>query len=218
MTGIGVYYQGTIDLSRLAARGAVYPPGSWGRSMNGGAWLRSGDLKVDVLLRDLDVVGHWARRAEQGEIEIDALLGYIAGVPTYLLSAELASCRVLRGELPSAPFPPKLMGAAPAKWRFCRSFSRDYARMHPRRANVAGATGQVAKAMMEEGHAILCERGSWVCSEKRLIEAAGLSALQSVFEHVPAEPAGLLRWTDKSRICCRCRRTRPCRGAIGQGT
>src|SRR4029077_14322726 len=86
---LGVYYRGTIDLSTLAARGAVYPPGSWGRLMNGGAWLRCNGLKVDVLLRDLDTVEHWARRAEQGEFEVDALLGYVAGVPTYLLSAEL---------------------------------------------------------------------------------------------------------------------------------
>ena len=38
---LGVYHRGTIDLSRLAVRGEVYPPGSWGRLMNGGAWLRS---------------------------------------------------------------------------------------------------------------------------------------------------------------------------------
>ena len=194
---LGVYYQGTIDLSRLAARGEVYPPGSWGRLMNGGAWLRGDGLKVDVLLRDLDAVTHWTRCAEQGEFEIDALLGYIAGVPTYLLSAELASCRLLRGELPSAPFPPKLMAAAPAKWRFCRSFSLDYARMHARRGSITGAVGQVAKALMEEAHAIMCEQGRWVCNEKRLIEAAGLNALQSAFEDVPAEPARLLRWVDQ---------------------
>jgi hypothetical protein len=193
---LGVYYRGTLDLSRLAARGEVHPPGSWGRLMNGGAWLRDGGLKVDVLLRDLDVVGHWTRCAGQGEFEIDALLGYVAGVPTYLLSAELASCRLLRGELPSAPFPPKLMAAAPAKWRFCRSFSLDYARMHARRGNIIGVAGQVAKAVMEESHAIMCERGHWVCNEKRLIEDAGLNAVQTVFEQVPADRASLLRWVD----------------------
>jgi hypothetical protein len=96
------------------------------------------DTKVDVLLRDLDAVEHWGRRAEQGEFEIDALLGYIAGVPTYLLSAELASCEPLRGAIPSAPFPEKLRMAAPLKWRFCRAFSLDYARMHARRGNVVG--------------------------------------------------------------------------------
>src|SRR5258706_14736892 len=85
---LGLYYRGAIDLTALAARGVVYPPGSWGRLMNGGAWLRCGGEKVDVLLRDLNVVDHWTRRAEKGEFEVDALLGDLAGVPTYMLSAE----------------------------------------------------------------------------------------------------------------------------------
>jgi hypothetical protein len=194
---LGVYYRGPIDLSKLAARGTVYPPGSWGRLMNGGAWLHCDGFKVDVLLRDLDVVEHWRNRSEHGEFEIDALLGYIAGVPTYLHSAELASCRPLRGEIPSAPFPEKLAMAAPPTWRYCRSFSLDYARMHARRGNIAGASAQAAKAVIEEAHAIVCEQGRWVCNEKHLIDAAGLSRVQASFGGVPADPASLLRWIDE---------------------
>src|SRR5262245_25679718 len=125
---LGLYYRGAIDLTALAARGVVHPPGAWGRLMNGGAWLRCGGHKVDVILRDLDVVEHWSRRAEQGEFEVDALLGFLAGAPTYILSGELASCRPLHGgTIPAAPFPPKLRAAAPPRWRFSRSFSLDYA-------------------------------------------------------------------------------------------
>lgn len=193
---LGLYYRGAIDLAALAARGVVYPPGSWGRVMNGGAWLRCGGEKVDVLLRDLDAVEHWARRSEQGEFEVDALLGYLAGIPTYILSAELASCRLLRGDIPAAPFPPKLVTAAPPRWRFCRSFSLDYARMHAKRGNLVGATGQAAKAVMEEAHATLCERGQWVCNEKRLIRTAGLGGLHALFGQVPNESAGLVEWVD----------------------
>src|SRR4029450_6124450 len=108
---LGLYYRGTISLTALAARGVVYSPGSWGRLMNGGAWLRCGGEKVDVILRDLDVVEHWTRHAENGEFGRDALLGYLAGVPTYILSAELASCRPLFGDISAAPFPPKLAAA-----------------------------------------------------------------------------------------------------------
>ena len=193
---LAVYYRGAIDLTAIAARGTVFPPGSWGRVMNGGAWLRCGGEKVDVLLRDLDVVEHWTRRAEQGEFEVDALLGYVAGVPTYILSAELASCRPLRGNIPAAPFPRQLVVTAPPRWRFCRSFSLDYARMHARRGSLAGATGQAAKAVMEEAHAVLCERGQWVCNEKRLIETAGLAGVHALFGQVPIEPANLLQWVE----------------------
>ena len=193
---LGLYYRGAIDLTALAARGTVFPPGSWGRVMNGGAWLRCEGEKVDVILRDLDVVEHWTRRAENGEFERDALLGYLAGIPTYILSAELASCRPLCGDIPAVPFPPKLVAAAPPLWRFCRSFSLDYARMHARRGNLAGATGQAAAAVMEEAHAILCERGQWVCNEKRLIEIAGLGGLHGLFAQVPVESEGLVQWVD----------------------
>ena len=193
---LGVYYRGAIDLTTLEARGTVYPPGSWGRAMNGGAWLRCGGEKVDVLLRDLDVVEHWTRRAREGEFEVDALLGYLAGVPTYSLTAEFASCRPLRGDVPPTQFPPKLMAAAPPRWRFCRSFSLDYARMHAKRGNLVGATGQAAKAAMEEAHAVHCERGEWVLNEKRLIETAGLGALHALFAQVPIESASLAEWVD----------------------
>jgi hypothetical protein len=164
--------------------------------MNGGAWLRCGREKVDVLLRDLDIVNHWAGRAEQGEFEVDALLGYLAGIPTYILSAELASCQVLRGEIQATPFPPNLVASAPPRWRFCRSFSLDYARMHARRGNLDGAVGQAAKAVLEEAHAILCERGQWVCNEKRLIETAGLVGISALFTQVPIESASLVQWVD----------------------
>jgi hypothetical protein len=198
---LGLYYRGTIDLAPLTRLGTVHAPGTWGRLMNGGAWLWCGREKVDVILRDLHVVEHWTRRAEQGEFEVDPLLGYLAGVPTYLLTAELASCGVLCGDLPAAHYwaaryPAKLAAAAPPWWRFCRSFSLDYARMHARRGNVVGATGQAAKAVMEEAHAILCERGQWVCNEKRLVEAAGLTGLHTLFGQVPSEPVSLVRWVD----------------------
>ena len=143
---LAVYYRGRIELGALEAYGEVHPPGAWGRLMNGGAWLRVGDAQVDVILRDLDVALHWTRRAEEGVFELDALLGYLAGIPTYSLAAELASGRVLVGELPAVgPVPPKLVEAAPPRWRFARDFSLEYARMHAARGNVVGAVGQAAR-------------------------------------------------------------------------
>jgi hypothetical protein len=194
---IGLYYRGAIDLTVLAARGDVYPPGSWGRLMNGGAWLRCGGQRVDVLLRDLDAVEHWTQRAEEGEFEVDALLGYIAGIPTYTLTAELASCRVLHGTIPTTAYPPKLAAAAPPRWRFCRSFSLAYARAHAERGNLVGAIAQTAKAVMEEAHAVMCERGEWVCNEKRLIDAAGLTETQALFEQIPTERERLIEWVNR---------------------
>ena len=76
--------------------------------MNGGAWLTVDGLKVDVMLRDLDVVGHWSAEAAQGRYEVDARLGDVAGAPTYGLMAELAVSRALAGTLPEvSAYPPR---------------------------------------------------------------------------------------------------------------
>lgn len=195
---LAVYYRGAIDLGALRAYGEVYPPGSWGRIMNGGAWLRVGSTDVDVILRDLDVALHWTRQAESGVFELDALLGYIAGLPTYSLAAELASGRTLAGELPQVgPVPPMLVETAPPRWRFSRDFSLEYARMHAARGNVVGTAGQAAKAAMEEAHARVCERGEWALNEKRLLQAAGLGALGEEFARLPAAASALTSWVDE---------------------
>ncbi len=191
---LGVYYRGSIDLTALATLGPVYPPGSWGRVMNGGAWLALDDTRVDVLLRDLDVVEVWQARAAVGEYEVDGLLGYLAGIPTYSLVAELALCRLLGGHVPPAgPFPPALMAAAPARWRFHRDFSLGFARAHAARGDLVATLGQAARAALEEAHARLCARGSWQLNEKRLLAAAGLSAVQQAFAR-PPDDVGLQHW------------------------
>ena len=92
--------------------------------------------------------------------------------------------------------PRSLRPAAPPCWRFFRSFSLDYARIHARRGNFVGAAGQAARAVLEEANAVLCERGLWVCNEKRLIESAGLTGVQPLFAEIPSEPAGLVLWVD----------------------
>ena len=193
---LGLYYRDAIDLTALAAHGTVHPPGSWGRLMNGGAWLEVGGERVDVLLRDLTVVEQWTARAERGEFEVDALLGYTAGAPTYLLTAELALGRVLWGLLRTVSYPSALAAAGPHVWRFCRTFSIEYARVHASRGNHVGAISQAGKAVMEEAHAVMCEQSRWVCNEKRLIDDAGLASVQALFAGVPSATSELVRWVD----------------------
>jgi hypothetical protein len=192
---LAVYYRGDLDTARLAQLGSVHPPGAWGRIMNGGAWLVREGLKVDVMLRDLDVVEHWSARAEQGRFEIDALLGYLAGCPTYSLLAERAIGRVIRGSLPEpSAFPAALAASAPLRWRANRDFSMTVARMHAERGGVAGTVGQAAKAIMEDAHARVCEQRRWVLNEKRMIEAAELTHVHAHFGRVPSAPGELDAW------------------------
>lgn len=75
---------------------------------NGGAWLTIDGRRVDVHYRDLDVVEHELAEAEEGRFRVEPLLFHLAGIPTYLIVAELAVNRVLRGELPRpASYPEK---------------------------------------------------------------------------------------------------------------
>jgi len=193
---LGVYYRGALDTSALAARGTVHSPGAWGRIMNGGAWLTCAGLKVDVLLRDLDVVEHWSRLAEEGQYEVDGLLGYLAGIPTYSLLAERAVARVLSGALqPTGPFPTRLTETAPTRWRFHRDFSLAHARMRAARGDLVGTVGQAARAIVEHAHAILCERRTWVLNEKQLLRRAGLAPIEALFAE--AVRGDLVTWIAK---------------------
>ncbi len=196
---LAVYYRGALDTARLSARGTVHPPGSWGRIMNGGAWLVVDGTKVDVLLRDLEVVEHWCARAEAGHFEVDALLGYLAGCPTYSLRAELALGRVLHGALPErASYPDALAVAAPSRWRFHCAFSLEHARMRAERGDVVGAMGQAAKAAIERAHAVLAEKRTWVLNEKRMLERAGLAGLHALFSEAPRREE-LVGWVSTVR-------------------
>lgn len=192
---LGVYYRREPDWRPLETLGTVHRPGSWGRVMNGGAWLALDGMKVDVLFRDLAFVERCTARACEGDYDVDALLGYVAGVPTYSLMAEAAICAVLRGKL-EAPraFPGPLAARAPRRWRIHRDFSLDYARALARRGDLVPALGQMAKAVLEEAHARVCAARTWTLNEKRLADLAGLSWTHGWLVRPPAAPADFEVW------------------------
>ena len=197
---LGVYYRGPLDLSVVAARGDVYPPGSWGRLMNGGAWLDVDGTRVDVLLRDLDVVEHWTAEATAGRFEVDGLLGYVAGIPTYSLAAEAAVAVPVRGAFEGGDaFPERLAEAAPGQWRYHRDFSLMYAERHASRGNVAGAVGQAARAVIEEAHARCCSARRWVLNEKHVVVGVGLDEAADLLGAPGRTADDLTRFVDALR-------------------
>ncbi|KUN86770.1 nucleotidyltransferase domain-containing protein [Streptomyces griseoruber] len=177
---LAVYYRGSFDPDDLRAvgwEGEVSEIGGWGGGVfNGGAWLTVDGRRVDVHYRDLDAVEHEWAEAEEGRFRVEPLLFHLAGIPSYLVVAELAVDRVLRGELrqPSA-YPRALRRTAPDRWYGTARATLEYARAHHapagRRTEAAGA---LAVAAVQTGHAVLAARGEWVTNEKRLLERAGL--------------------------------------------
>lgn len=198
---LGVYYRGNVDLTPLESYGQVHQPGSWGRIMNGGAWLSLGGEKVDVLLRDIDTALYWTAEARSGHYEVDALLGYLAGVPTYTLMAELALNQAVHGRLPViGAYPAKLSQTGERRWRLHAEFSLDHAQMRAERGDIIGTVGQSAKAAIETAHALACARRRWVINEKNLVEHSGLRHVHARFTDIPTTTPLLLTWLHELRM------------------
>ena len=195
---LAVYYRGPFDPDDLRAigwDGEVSEIGGWGGGVfNGGAWLTIDGRRVDVHYRDLDVVEHeWAEAAE-GRFRVEPLLFHLAGIPSYLILAELAVNQVLRGELPRpAAYPAELRRTAFERWSGTARATLAYARAnhapHGRLTEVAGA---LATAALQAGHAVLAARGEWVTNEKRLLERAGLRRIDEVVGALRPDPDALL--------------------------
>ncbi len=115
-----LYYRGLFDPGCLKAKGwpgQVSEVGGWGGGvMNGGAWLTIDARRVDVHYRDLDDVEYWCAEAAAGRFKKELLLFHVAGIPTYVVMAELATNRVLAGNLPRPSYPEPLAAAAGRRW------------------------------------------------------------------------------------------------------
>ncbi|MFF4499108.1 nucleotidyltransferase domain-containing protein [Streptomyces sp. NPDC001401] len=196
---LAVYYRGPFDPADLRAlgwEGEVSEVGGWGGGVfNGGAWLTIDGRRVDVHYRDLDVVEHELAEAEEGRFRVEPLLFHLAGIPTYLIVAELAINRVLRGELPRpASYPEKLRASASKRWRGTGHVTLAYAKAnHAPAGRLTEVSGAIATAAVQTGHAVLAARGEWVTNEKRLLERAGLRGIDAVLGQLSADPEALDR-------------------------
>lgn len=190
---LAIYYRGDFTPAALRAvgwEGEVSEIGGWGGGVfNGGAWLTIDGRRVDVHYRDLDVVEHELAEAEEGRFHVEPLLFHLAGIPSYLLVAELAVNKVLHGTLPRpAAYPDKLRHTAHTRWHDTARMTLAYAKTNHapngRRTETAGA---IATAAMQAGHAALAARGEWVTNEKRLLERAGLRGVDDIIGSLSTE-------------------------------
>jgi predicted nucleotidyltransferase len=199
-----VYYRGGFDPGELRALewpGEVSEIGEWGGGVfNGGAWLTVDGRRTDVHYRDLDVVEHELAEARQGRFHREQLMFHLAGIPSYLVVAELALNQVLRGRLPRPSFPQALRSNASAQWRETARATLSYAEDHgaPRggRTEVVGA---IAVAAMQQAHAVLASRGIWATNEKTLLDRAGLRGIDDVTAGAGSRPEELAAAVEEAR-------------------
>ncbi|MFC9908371.1 nucleotidyltransferase domain-containing protein [Streptomyces sp. NPDC127197] len=196
---LAIYYRDAFDPAGLRAvgwEGEVTEIGAWGGGVfNGGAWLTIEGRRVDVHYRDLDVVEHELAEAEAGRFRVEPLMFHLAGIPTYLLVAELAVNKVLRGELPRpAAYPSALRENAPARWYGMAAATLAYAKAgHAPKGDLTQVAGAIALAAAQTAHAVLAARGEWVTNEKGLVERAGLQEVDVLVGNLTRDPEALAR-------------------------
>ncbi|KUJ70505.1 DNA polymerase subunit beta [Streptomyces albus subsp. albus] len=200
---LAVYYRGAFSpdsLRELGLPGEVSGIGDWGGGVfNGGAWLRVDGRQVDVHYRDLEDVEHQLAEARAGRFGIERLLFHLAGIPTYLVVAELAVNRVLHGELPRPDYPEELRRQAPGRWWGDARHTLDYARAaHAGAGRLTDCAGAIATAACQTAHAVLAARGEWVTNEKTLLDRAGLRQVDRILHALAAEPAALTAALDEA--------------------
>ncbi len=193
---LAVYYRGAFDPAHLRAvgwAGEVSELGAWGGGVfNGGAWLTIDGRRVDVHYRDLDTVEHEVKEAAAGRFGIEPLMFHLAGIPTYLVVAELAINRVLRGDLPRPAYPEALRATAPERWYGAATATLAYAEAgHAPRGALTQVAGAIALATTQTAHAVLAARGEWVTNEKGLVERAGLRGVDALLAGLMPEPRAL---------------------------
>lgn len=174
-----LYYRGHFEPDTLRAKGflgTVFDIGAWGGGvMNGGAWLTIEDRRVDVHYRDLDDVELRLAEAGAGRFHKEYLLFHVAGIPSYVVVAELALNRVLHGSLAVPAYPAALAREAARRWHDDAVLSLDYARSVLRgHEDTTLSMANTLCALTEEAHSRMAAAGRWVLNEKGLVARAGL--------------------------------------------
>jgi predicted nucleotidyltransferase len=206
---LGIYYRGAFDprsLRDIGWPGEVSDIGAWGGGVfNGGARLHIDGRRIDVHYRDLDAVEHGRSEAAHGRFRIEPLLFHLAGIPSYLLIAELAISTVLRGTLdqPRA-YPAALRASAPKIWWENAELVFSYARAnHAPYGRLTQCVGLVAQAASQTAHAILAARGEWITNDKTLLTRAGLAEIDQVTATAQPEPNNLRLVVSQARWLCK---------------
>jgi predicted nucleotidyltransferase len=199
-----IYYRGAFspdDLRAIGWPGTVSEIGGWGGGVfNGGAWLQVDGRKVDVHYRDLDDVDYRLAEARAGRFAVERLMFHLAGIPTYIVVAELALNVVLSGELERPAYPDALRAAAPPRWWQNAQATLDYGRgAYAAHGKLAETAGTIAVAACQAAHAVLAATGQWVTNEKTLLDRAGLRGMDQILAGLAPDAGRLTQAADDAQ-------------------
>lgn len=200
-----LYYRRDFDPEDLRAvgwPGEISAIGGWGGGVfNGGAWIEVDGRHIDVHYRDLDDVEHHLAEAREGRFHLERLAFHMAGIPSYLVVAELAINRTLRGELPKPEYPEALSKSASNVWWQVAQLTLGYVReAHAERGHVTETAGAIGQAACEAGHALLAYRREWITNEKRLLERSGLREIDGILAGIGSGAESLTKAVDDALV------------------
>jgi predicted nucleotidyltransferase len=200
---IAVYYRDGFDpksIRDLGWPGQISDVGGWGPVFNGGGKLTVDGHLIDIHYRDLQIIEKIHDDACRGEFTIEPLLFHQAGLPSYILLAELGINRALRGRLPHWDYPEALRRSAPGIWSERARLTLFYAEEgHARHGRIAQCAGLLSEATCHAAHAVLAHRGEWVTNEKELLTKAGLRGIDDVVTQLGSDTQSLLRGAAQAR-------------------
>lgn len=203
---VAVYYREGFDpeaIRQLGWPGQLSDLGGWGPTFNGGGKLSVDGRLIDIHYRDLGLIDQIHDAACRGDFTIERLLFHQAGLPSYILLAELGINQTLRGQLPQWEYPQALRDSAPGIWWEHADLTLGYAEDgHALHGRVAQCAGLLSEAGCLTAHAILAHRGEWVTNEKQLLGKAGLRAIDGVLRRLDPDPTGLLQAVARVRTLC----------------
>jgi len=200
---IAVYYRGEFDPQRirdLGWPGQISEIGAWSRIFNGGGKLTVDGQLIDIHYRDLELINRIHDDACRGDFTVERLLFHQAGLPSYILLAELGINQTLRGSLPRWEYPEALRRRAPGIWWDWADATLHYAQEgHAKHGRTAQCAGLLSEGACYAAHAILARRGEWVTNEKQLLTKAGLRWLDALISGLGTDAPSLLRTTAEVR-------------------
>ena len=202
---VAIYYRDGFSPAHLRAvgwPGEIRELGGWGGGV-GGAWLTVEERHVDVHYRDLSDVERRVAEARDGRYSVERSLFHLAGIPTYILVAELTVNIVLHGQIPKPEYPLALRRTASKRWWDDFHHTLDYARnAYARTERLAQCAGVIATAACQAAHAVLAARGEWITNEKALLDRAGLRDLDEILCNVEPTAESLERAIAETSAVC----------------
>ncbi len=208
---LGLYYDGSIDvdsLRELATSVAdpgeeltVVTSGEWGPWINGGAWLKIGGTKVDLLYREIDFVRRTAREARSGVFSSHYQVGHPSGYHSFHLLAECGAFSILAdptgvlGELKALanPYPEALRSAIVQKFLWEADFQLEIVERTDFGTDPAYEISAISRFVSCAIHVAFATSRIWFLNEKRALQTliglgADASALAEALAYVARLP------------------------------